>query len=78
MTQALVIKLSKSLSIAVADLDTNKPMSSSGVDSLMAVELRNWFAKEVGADVAIFDILSGATMKGIGLSAAAKSKFRVK
>jgi len=36
-----------------------------GVDSLIAVELRNWFT-EFSADIAIFEILGGATFKAVG------------
>ena len=45
ITQALVHKLSRTLSMAPEDLDVEKPMHVYGVDSLVAVELRNWFAK---------------------------------
>ena len=41
------------------DVDTGKPLYAYGVDSLLAVELRNWFGKEIGAEVAIFDIMGG-------------------
>jgi aryl carrier-like protein len=47
-----------------------------GLDSLVAVELRNWFAKNVQADVAIFDILGGSTIKALGATVASKSQFR--
>ncbi|MCJ1249687.1 hypothetical protein MMC30_006913 [Trapelia coarctata] len=52
------------------------PMHSNGVDSLVAVELRNWFIKELAADIAIFDIMGGTSLKAVGLLAAGRSKFR--
>ncbi|KAF7949130.1 hypothetical protein EAE96_008299 [Botrytis aclada] len=55
----------------------NKQIRSYGVDSLVAIELRGWFAKEFGADVPIFDILGEGTLLSIGISAAAKSSMRV-
>ncbi|EMR82636.1 putative polyketide protein [Botrytis cinerea BcDW1] len=55
----------------------NKQIRSYGVDSLVAIELRGWFAKEFGADVPIFDILGEGTLLSIGISAAAKSSLRV-
>ena len=73
---ALAAKISKILSIPIEDLNVSQPMHSFGVDSLIAVELRNWFAKEIGADVAVFDILGGGTLSGIGALAAGKSKHR--
>ncbi|KAL4954233.1 hypothetical protein BDW69DRAFT_183680 [Aspergillus filifer] len=71
--QALMARLSKALSIPMAELDANKPLHQYGVDSLVAVELRSWFAKEVKADVAVFDILGSATVESVGRLAAGKS-----
>lgn len=42
VTEVLMEKLVKSVSIAKEDMDVDKPMYLYGVDSLMAVELRNW------------------------------------
>lgn len=75
VTQALARKLASTLSLTLEELDMATPMHSYGVDSLVAVELRNWFAKEVHADIAIFDILGGATIATAGLLAATKSKY---
>lgn len=76
VTNALAAKISKVLFIPMDDLNMGQPMHLFGVDCLIAVELRNWFAKEIGADMAIFDILGGATLSGIGMLAAGKRKFR--
>jgi hypothetical protein len=74
--EALIKKLSKMLSIAPEELDANKPMHLYGVDSLVAVELRNWFARELHVDIAIFDILGGATTAKVGMLVAEKSSYR--
>jgi hypothetical protein len=59
------------------DIDVlNKPLHSYGIDSLMAIELRSWFAKEFAADVPIFEILGEGTFRTIGISTASKSKLR--
>ena len=39
-------------------MDGHSSITSHGTDSLVAVELRSWFSKEMGVDVAIFEILS--------------------
>lgn len=75
ITKALTRKLSSTLSLSLEEIDGSTPMHTFGVDSLVAVELRNWFAKEVGADIAIFDILGGATATTVGVLAATKSKY---
>jgi len=38
------------------------PLIDLGVDSLVAVEMRTWFAQEVGADVAVLKILGGSSI----------------
>ena len=37
----------------------NDTIAGHGVDSLVAVEIRNWSRKEVRVDVAVFEILNG-------------------
>ncbi|GIC84422.1 type I polyketide synthase [Aspergillus udagawae] len=76
VTEQLKIKLSKMLSLPLAEIDVEKPIHQYGVDSLAAVELRNWFSRELRADVAIFDILGGANIaSAVGL-AVRKSDYR--
>jgi hypothetical protein len=68
VVKALVEKLAKSLStIQSSDVDIEKPLHAYGVDSLLAVELRNWIAKEFQADVAVFETLGGSTFISLGL-----------
>ncbi|PYH87840.1 polyketide synthase [Aspergillus ellipticus CBS 707.79] len=69
-------KLSLMLSTPVDEIDTDKPIHQYGVDSLAAVELRNWFARELRADIAMFDILGGASMASVVTLAVGKSEYR--
>lgn len=62
VARALAAKLGRSLSVAPEDIEITKPLSKYGVDSLMAVELRNMLAKEFHANVAVFDIMSETPM----------------
>ena len=55
------------------DIDISKPLHAYGVDSLLAVELRNYFAKELSADVAIFDLMGGPSIGAVTLTVAKKS-----
>ncbi|KAF5978633.1 polyketide synthase [Fusarium coicis] len=45
ITLALAQRLAKLMMMPEDDIDTGKPLSSYGVDSLVAVEVRNWIAK---------------------------------
>ena len=73
---AITRKLARTLGTAVEDIDTARPMHYYGVDSLVAVELRNWFVRDMGADLAIFDILGGASISALSLVVASRTKFR--
>lgn len=42
IADALAKKLSRALSMQAEDIAENKPLHAHGVDSLVAVELRNW------------------------------------
>ncbi|KAL8650013.1 MAG: hypothetical protein Q9210_004076, partial [Variospora velana] len=59
ITHALAEKTVRILGVRMEDLDTAKPLYSFGVDSLVAVEIRNWIGREVGVEVGIFDLLGG-------------------
>lgn len=76
VVDGLTRKLAKALSVPREDIDTAKPLHAYGVDSLPALELRNWFAKEMGADVAIFDIMGTASFEAVALVVVGKSRLR--
>ena len=60
--EALASKLSAIFSFDASDVDTERSLSSYGVDSLVAVELRNWLAGGLRAKVSIFDILQSPSL----------------
>ncbi|KAF2192938.1 hypothetical protein K469DRAFT_693029 [Zopfia rhizophila CBS 207.26] len=62
----------------VTEALAKQPIHSLGVDSLVAVELRNWFAKEMAADVATFEILGGMGMKELSRLVVERSGLRVR
>lgn len=43
----LLVKMSKGMACNPEDINTSKPLHSFGVDSLVAVEVRNWLFKEL-------------------------------
>lgn len=71
----LMDKLSKVLSIPIVDIDDHGSITSYGTDSLVAVELRNWLLREMGVDVAIFEILSNVGLGNFSEMAARRSLF---
>ncbi|KAF5876662.1 putative polyketide synthase protein [Botrytis fragariae] len=54
---ALRSSLSKILGIPEDDIELRNRVESYGIDSLAAVKLRSWFGREMGAGLAVFEIL---------------------
>ncbi|KAF4628668.1 hypothetical protein G7Y89_g9483 [Cudoniella acicularis] len=73
--QALIKKLSRTLSTLQDDVDLGKPLHIYGVDSLLAVDLKSWIGKEFGADVPVFEFQGGATFNSVGMLIASRSKM---
>ncbi|KAK7211022.1 hypothetical protein V2G26_018200 [Clonostachys chloroleuca] len=75
VVEALTKRLARALSMQPEDIDPNLPVHAYGVDSLVAVELRNWLGKEFISDVPVYEILSGKTITAIGQVVEALSKI---
>jgi len=75
IAEAIVKKLAKALSTPTEDIDPSKLMHAYGVDSLVAVDLRNWLAKEIRADVAGFDLMDVVSISKLGIVIAGKSQY---
>ncbi|EAW08895.1 type I polyketide synthase [Aspergillus clavatus NRRL 1] len=56
--EAFIEKVSKLLLVPVDYISPSKPLHEYGVDSLVAVEIRNWVFHEARSSVSVFDILS--------------------
>lgn len=76
VAEELAKRLSKILSIDVHDFDLFKPIHTYGLDSLVAVEVRNWFQKVVMSEIGTFEILGGATFVELGSLAVRRSAFK--
>ncbi|KAJ5724992.1 polyketide synthase [Penicillium malachiteum] len=55
---AFLEKVSKLLLVSVDDINPSKALHEYGVDSLVAVEIRNWVFHAARSNVSVFDILS--------------------
>ncbi|KAL8704356.1 MAG: hypothetical protein Q9201_002481 [Fulgogasparrea decipioides] len=60
--EQLRIYVSDMLSIPAAEIDVSRPLQAFGVDSLVAMELRNWFREKLDRDVGASDILEGGSI----------------
>ncbi|KAI0386667.1 ketoacyl-synt-domain-containing protein [Hypomontagnella monticulosa] len=60
--QGVLQKLSEVLSVARDDVDAQRSMASYGLDSLTAIEVRNWITRELGATLEILELLTSANV----------------
>lgn len=72
---ALVRKVADMLQIPASEVDPGRPMYRYGVDSLVALEVRNWITRELKANVALLEILAAVPMAVFAAKIAEKSKL---
>lgn len=75
LVEAIAAKMADIFNIPLSDIDVGLPMSRYGVDSLVAVELRNWLSSAVKAKVSVFEILQSASLTEFGALVASKSEY---
>lgn len=66
-------KLMDIFMIPETEIAPTKPLSNYGVDSLVAVELRNMLSLRAGAEVSIFDIMQTASITALSVVVASRS-----
>lgn len=71
--QELTRKLVDIFMIPADEITASKSMSAFGVDSLVAVELRNMLALQAGAEVSIFDIMQSPSLAALSSTVASAS-----
>lgn len=72
---SLAAKLSSVLMIDAEDVVPDKTMGAYGIDSLVAVELRNWLTRELDAKVMLINLLGDNTLTVLTETVAQSSKL---
>ncbi|OTA01513.1 hypothetical protein A9Z42_0018340 [Trichoderma parareesei] len=65
-------KLERMLQATKGSIHVSQSLLNLGVDSLIAVEIRSWFLKELDVDVPVLKVLSGASVSDLCKEAAGK------
>ncbi|GJC80769.1 highly reducing polyketide synthase azaB [Colletotrichum liriopes] len=74
--EAIVSKLADMFGLDAAEIDKRYPVSKYGVDSLIAVELRNWLVSSAGAETtSIFDVLHSPSLTILAEKIGEKSRY---
>ncbi|KAK6067118.1 polyketide synthase [Seiridium cupressi] len=69
----LVDKVSTILMIAKDEIDGRQPIATYGLDSLVAVEIRNWITRETDANLQVLELLSSGSLMTLSQSIVKKS-----
>ena len=75
IADALVKKTAEILRIPPSEVDPSRSMYQYGVDSLVALEVRNWITREMKANIPLLDILATVPMETFAAQIASKSKL---
>lgn len=75
VSNALVKRLSRTMRIPISDIDIGKPIHVYGVDSLVAMEVRNYLASECGSEISVLDIMGNKPIEVLSRDIAKGSKF---
>ncbi len=65
LTKILTGQIASVLDMPASEVEPDQPLTSLGVDSLMAVELRNWAEIHLGVVVPVVEFLKGPSASGI-------------
>ena len=71
---SLTGKVADVLMKSVEDISPSLPMASYGLDSLVAVEIRNWIARSLDVKVSMFDLISGNSLDALSVLVVLKSR----
>ncbi|KAF2794878.1 putative polyketide synthase [Melanomma pulvis-pyrius CBS 109.77] len=76
--EAIIQKLGKSLADMqdISSIDRHRQLQMYGVDSLLAVELRNWIAKEFKAEIDVFETQGASTLEILSRLVARRSQIK--
>ncbi|KAK3904486.1 hypothetical protein C8A05DRAFT_13641 [Staphylotrichum tortipilum] len=75
VVEALARKLTDIFLLAEGDVVPSKSLGEYGVDSLIAVELRNMVGLRAGAEMSIFEIMQSGSVGELARAVAVKSRF---
>ncbi|KAK4060196.1 uncharacterized protein Triagg1_10858 [Trichoderma aggressivum f. europaeum] len=71
----LSIMLAKAMNMLPSEIDMNKSLNAYGVDSLVAVTIRNWILNNCGVQFSVFEILSDSPITEMADTIAVKGGY---
>jgi hypothetical protein len=71
----IIVKMSALLMVPLEDISSSKSMSEYGMDSLVAVEMRNWLIRELDATLPILELLANISLLQLSRKIVRKSRL---
>jgi acyl carrier protein len=71
----LVEKIAKTLGLEVDELDAGRNLSNYALDSLNAIDVRNWITREFECTMQVLELLASGTIRTLAKAVCAKSKL---
>ncbi|KAJ6780946.1 hypothetical protein PWT90_05373 [Aphanocladium album] len=65
LTQGFLEKIADVLSVDKATLQPNRSLADYGLDSIVAIEIRQWIFQSVAVEIAMFDVLNSASIQAL-------------
>jgi len=72
--KVIIGKLCDMFARSAEDIDTTHPLSKYGVDSLVAIELRNWLVSTTRCDMSIFELLGAKSLRELASTIGKRNK----
>jgi hypothetical protein len=72
---ALARKVTEMFALPAEEVDVTLPMATYGLDSLMAVEVRNWLSVAARAELSTFDVMQSTSLAALAKQVAQKSQY---
>ncbi|KAI4261103.1 MAG: hypothetical protein L6R42_003692, partial [Xanthoria sp. 1 TBL-2021] len=69
LTREIGLRLCNFMLRSEEDLDKKQPLAALGVDSLVAIEIRNWWRQGLGLEISILEIMNAESIEQLGRNA---------
>ncbi|KAL8721427.1 MAG: hypothetical protein Q9225_001902 [Loekoesia sp. 1 TL-2023] len=70
LTHKIGVRLYNFMLQSEDDIDVKQSLSALGVDSLVAIEIRNWWRQSLGLEISVLEIMNSGSIEQLGKNAA--------
>lgn len=79
LTHEIALRLCDFMLQPEEDVDVNQPLLALGLDSLVAIEIRNWWRQSLGLEISVLEIMNSGSIVQLGKDASAglRRKYEV-